>query len=91
MADGQTVYFLMIKRCSNACTLSYYGNNFSSAVNSAQRFSRELRLATYVLTKEQVLEIFKSQMEKLTAWRSNPKPDAFCYLELPSNFKKFLH
>lgn len=91
MADGQTVYFLMIKRCSNACTLSYYGDNYSRAVDSAQTFSRRLRLATYVLTKDQVLEIFKSQIEKLKAWCSNPKSEAFCYLELPSNFKKFLH
>lgn len=90
MKVNSKAYFVMTKRCSNACSLQFFGSDYVSAVQKAEQKSRNLRLATYVLTSEQIDAIFDSQNDKILSWQRDKNFNDECYLELPSNFKKHL-
>lgn len=89
-------YFILDKICSNACALYYAAESFESAVKLAGYISRNARRATYVLTTEQVKDIFfpeQSMEDRNKYWKENYKDDRYgqyVYLPLPSNFKKYL-
>ena len=90
------VYFILDKICSNACALYNVKESFECAVNMAGRISRNARRATYVLTTEQMQDIFfptQSKEDINKYWKENYKDDRYgqyVYLPLPSNFKKHL-
>lgn len=82
--------FIMLKKCTNACTLRFAGDDFEKATQNAYRLSKELRIASYVLDADQVRNIFADQIKTL----NEQQPDKLkgeIALRLPLNFKKFLH
>lgn len=89
-------YFILDKICSNACALYNVKESFECAVNMAGRISRNARRATYVLTTEQMQDIFfpaQSKEDINNYWKENSKENLYgrcVYLALPPNFKKHL-
>lgn len=83
--------FIMLKKCSNACTLRYAGTDFNAATHEAYQISNRMRIATYVLNFEQVKTIFgQYQNNELHEWMQSGFKSELA-LELPLNFKKHLH
>lgn len=86
-------YFILDKICSNACALHYVAGSFENAVELAGHISRDARRATYVLTLEQIKDIFfpsQSNEDINKYWKENYKSRNCVCLPLPSNFKKHL-
>ena len=81
--------FIMLKKCTNTCTLQYAGDDLDKATERAFRLSKQLRVTSYVLNNKQVANMFADQKDKLHEWW-----EVCCRGEitlfLPLNFKKFL-
>lgn len=78
--------FIMLKKCTNACTLRYAGDDLAKATERAFRLSKQLRVTSYVLNVQQVDNMFADQKDKLHGWHLRDEITLF----LPHNFKKFL-
>ena len=82
--------FIMLKKCTNACTLQYAGDDLENATYNAYNLSKRFRVASYILNQEQVENIFSAQMDKIHDWIQE-KCVGELALSLPLNFKKYLH
>ena len=89
-------YVILDKVCSNACILHYVGSSFEDATNIAGRICKNARRATYVLTTEQMQNIFFSTQSKEDInnyWKEHSTNGTYgprIYLTLPADFKKHL-
>ena len=81
--------FIMLKTCTNACTLKYVGDDLAEATRQAFRLSKSFRVAAYVLNSQQVVNMFADQKDKLREWVEGHVRGEIT-LFLPLNFKKFL-